>query len=60
MDILKKLLFHPGKRIVKVHPQTKKVVGLIVLGDLFNYFVQDDISNSEPMLKNHKNNNVNV
>jgi hypothetical protein len=37
------LLFHPGKRITRIDPLTRKVVDLITLSDLFSYFVDDEM-----------------
>lgn len=40
-ELVKKLLFHPGKRIMRIDEETGKLVSIITLSDLFNFFVTE-------------------
>ena len=42
VELVKKILFHPGKRIMRIDSNTKKLVDIIALSDLFNYFVTEE------------------
>jgi len=48
-DVIQRLIFSPGNRLLYIDDETKKIKGIITLIDLFDYFVQ--ISEGEPQVK---------
>lgn len=43
INVVEKLIFSPGNRLVYVDEETKKIKGIITMIDLVHFFIQEEV-----------------
>ena len=49
-DIIRKIIFSPGNRLLYIDEENKKIKGILTLIDLFDYFIQYTEAETESIL----------
>ena len=49
-DVIRKIIFSPGNRLLYIDGENKKIKGILTLIDLFDYFIQYTEAETESIL----------